>query len=157
MTATALGGTLGYVLRYTANGSADASYGEDSGSVFVLEEGVSLSAATLQGDGKPVVAGEIDANGEQRGGFLLGRLDVDGQRDPTFDGNGVARYEVDRATNANDGPLGLALSGGKPVAVGYAEDANQESAFAVLRAENAYLFADAFEAGETRSWSDELP
>ena len=140
---TALG-MLGYKV-----GEPDGIYGENSGSTFVLEEGVTLSAAALQGDGKLVVAGEIDADGDQRGGFLLGRLDADGQHDPTFDDNGVVRHEFDRAANANDIPLGLALSGGKPVAVGYAQDENDEAAFAILRVENSHLFADNFEPGDT--------
>jgi uncharacterized delta-60 repeat protein len=154
---TIFGGKLGLVDRRLANGSDDAAWGVDGGAIFSLEEGIELASATLQGDGKLIVAGWMDATGPQLGGFFLGRLDPDGQKDASFDGNGVARYEFDRTTNGEDGALAIALSGGKPVVGGYAYDAADETDMAILRVHNAYVFADGFEAGDTLSWSSSTP
>ena len=55
-------------------------------------------------------------------GFFLARLDGEGLPDASFDGNGVARYEFDRATNGDDHALALTLSGGKPVGAGVADN-----------------------------------
>ena len=78
---------------------------------------------------------------------------AEGLPDPSFDGNGVARYEFDRTTNGDDHALAFTLSGGKPVAVGYAIDGSDERDMAILRVKNAYIFADGFEAGHTLLWS----
>jgi uncharacterized delta-60 repeat protein len=154
---TILDGEFAFVDRLTAGGAQDTTWGEDGGAFFSYEEGVGLTGAALQGDGKLVVAGWMNATGAQQGGFFLGRLDGDGQKDASFDGNGVARYEFDRTLNGEDAALGLALSGGRPVAVGSAEDGAGEIDMALLRVENAYLFADGFEAGEALSWSGAAP
>lgn len=154
---TIAGGEFASVDRLAANGAPDPSWGADGGALFSYEEGVGLTSAVLQGDGRLVVAGWMNANGAQRGGFFLGRLDADGQKDSSFDGNGVARYEFDRTTNGEDGAVGLVLAGGKPVAGGFAYDAADETDMAILRVTNSYLFADGFEAGETRSWSAVTP
>lgn len=145
---------LAYVMRLSTFGTEDAGYGEGGIASFTLEEGIELEDALLQGDGKLLVAGKMNATGAQAGGFFLARLDGEGIPDPSFDGNGVARYEFDRTTNGDDHALAFTLSGGKPVAVGYAIDGSDERDMAILRVKNSYIFADGFDAGHTLLWSE---
>ncbi|MBP9825180.1 MAG: hypothetical protein KBF21_13220 [Thermoanaerobaculia bacterium] len=144
---------LAYVMRISTFGTEDGSYGVEGIASFILEEGIELEDALLQGDGKLIVAGKMNATGAQAGGFFLARLDGEGLPDASFDGNGVARYEFDRATNGDDHALALTLSGGKPVGAGFAVDGNDERDMALLRIQNSYIFADGFEAGHTLLWS----
>lgn len=148
---------LAYVVRLSTSGAEDASYGEDGIASFALEEGTALEDAELQGDGKLLLAGMMDATGAQEGGFFLAWLDTAGLPDATFEGNGVARYEFDRTTNGEDHALACSLSAGKPVAVGYAVDGDGERDMAILRVQNSYLFADGFGSGNTRIWSASAP
>lgn len=142
----------GAVFRLTGAGDFDVAFGDSGYRFFDLEEGVQLRALERQGDGRLVVGGTINATGAQLGGFFLGRLDAAGDLDSSFDANGVARYEVDRMINGDDDGLGLVLAAGRPLLVGRTQDAVDDTAFAVLRVENAYLFADGFEAATTGAW-----
>lgn len=154
---TIAGGSAGYVDRRRANGADDPTWGVGGGAFISLEEGVELSDAMPQGDGRLVIAGSINANGPQRSGFLLARLDDTGQLDATFHADGLARYEFDRTSNGSDRAHAIALAGGKPVAVGYALDADDESAMAILRVRSNLVFADSFEPGDARDWSRSQP
>jgi uncharacterized delta-60 repeat protein len=147
---------VGIVTRYTASGAHDDAYGEGE-NVFALEDTLRLDAATLQDDGRILVAGKMNPPGPQAGGFFVARLDDSGDRDTSFAGNGMARYEIDRVANAEDAALAIALSGGRPVVAGYAFDAADETDMAVVRLQGAAVFRDGFEAGETLSWSATEP
>ena len=78
------------VMRFTASGSLDASFGiggtvtYDSGNTDVA------SAVALQPDGKIVVAGS-SSNGSKNVAFLA-RFSAEGALDTTFSDNGIVRY-----------------------------------------------------------------
>jgi uncharacterized delta-60 repeat protein len=145
---------LGVVFRLSGDGTLDDGYGTPGPYAFLdLEEGVRLFAIARQGNGRVLVGGRINANGTQKGGFFLARLDGAGEPDDTFDGNGVARYEFDRVDDAVDQGVGLILAQGRPLLVGFAKNAAEDEAFAVLRTENAYLFADGFESAGSAAWA----
>lgn len=144
---------FGGLLRFDSAGVQDSGFGSGPYAYFELEEGVKLYALSRQGDGKLLVAGSINANGSQREDFLVARTRADGQLDPTFDGNGLARYSIDRTTNGEDVALAIALEGGRPVVAGYAYDAADETDFALVRLQNDYLFCDGFEGGNAGRWT----
>lgn len=143
---------IGTVARLEVDGDLDTSFGFPD---LTLEEGSDITTLAVTTDGKIVAAGRIDANGDQPGGFFLARLLPSGAFDDSFDDNGLKRVEFDLATNGVDAARGLALSGGKPVVVGYATQAGTEPAtsFAILRLANTHIFGDGLEVGSTWQWS----
>ncbi|MEO7793237.1 MAG: hypothetical protein ABIV06_00575 [Thermoanaerobaculia bacterium] len=145
---------FGGLMRFDSAGEQDSAFGSGPFALFDLEEGVKLFALSRQGDGKLLVAGSINANGAQREEFLVARTGADGDLDVTFDGNGLARYSIDRTTNGEDVAFAIALEGGRPVVAGYAFDALHEADFALIRLQNDYVFCDGFEGGNTGEWTD---
>jgi len=84
------------VVRYNADGSPDSSFG--SGGVALTElEGEALGA-TLQDDGKLVVAGTSGGSGVSYDVALV-RYDVDGSLDGTFDTDGIAIADLGNGAN----------------------------------------------------------
>ena len=77
------------VLRYNANGTLDASFGNGGQTVFVLDNlaDEELTSVVLQPDGKIVALG--DSNSSNRRGFLLARLNENGALDTTFGTGGI--------------------------------------------------------------------
>lgn len=137
----------------TAAGLADATFSGDGHIDLDLEEGSSIDSVAFQSDGKLLAVGNIDPNGKQTGGFFLARMTKSGALDASFDGNGVKRVEFDAAANVDDGALAVATWGGRLVAAGYAGAGGGDAqAFAILRTENAGIFADGFERGSTAGW-----
>lgn len=148
---TAGGGLLGV----TGDGVIDLGFGTGGLVDLDLEEGSRIDAVGFESGGRIVAAGAIDADGSQQGGFFLARLLADGTLDPTFDGNGVKRVEIDREPDAGDAALALALSGGRLVAAGEARGVTPARAFAVVRVRNNLVFADGFERGSVAAWTGE--
>ncbi len=140
------------VIALTGAGKLDGSFGLAGVAALTLEEGTRLEAILLQSDGRIVTAGSIDANGSNRGGFFLARLTPQGGLDATFHHNGVVRYEFDRAPDGFDSALSLALSAGRIIAAGRADESDGDAAVAALRLESSLVFADGFERGTTAGW-----
>ncbi len=127
------------------DGSLDPAFG--NAGITMLDQwdlGSWVQQFVLQGDGKLVGAGNILPSSGESDVFLI-RLGVNGLPDPKFHGNGVRRVPFDLALGARDVAEGVALVGGKPVAVGAATDADGNQRWAVLRTLNAYTFANGFE------------
>ena len=112
-----------------------------------------LRTIARQGDGRILVGGRI-STAVSGHGFFLARRTAQGLLDPSFDGNGVARYEFDRDPGGDDLGRALLLAQGRPLLVGSAADSSDHTAFAVLRVTNAYLFSDGFERGDTTAWPE---
>lgn len=146
--------STGVLFRLTGAGLFDSSFGTSAGyTFFEQDDGVRLRAIARQGDGRIVVGGRI-ATAASGAGFFLGRTTAQGLLDPSFDGNGVARYEFDRDPGGDDLGRALILAQGRPLLVGSAADSSDHTAFAVLRVTNAYLFADGFERGDATAWRE---
>ncbi len=77
------------VLRYNANGTLDATFGNGGQTVFVLDNlaDEEFTSVVLQPDGKIIALG--DSNSSNRRGFLLARLKTDGALDATFGTGGI--------------------------------------------------------------------
>lgn len=148
---------FGVLMRFDSTGEQDFDFGSDPYAYFELEEGVKLEALARQGDGKLLIAGSINANGAQQEDFLVARTDADGDLDASFDGNGLARYSIDRTSNGEDGALAIALEGGRPVIAGFGYDAADEPDFALIRLQNSYVFCDGFEGGNSGAWTSQAP
>src|SRR5690606_23941328 len=135
----------------TADGTFDEWFGFPD---LVFDEGSSVDDLVIASDGKIVAVGGIDGPGAQAGGFFFARLRPNGQLDVSFDGNGVKRVEIDVVPNGMDRALGLALNGGRPVAVGFNRTLSAELGygFALVRLQNALIFTDGFERASTAAW-----
>lgn len=148
------GSSAGVLFRLTGAGLFDASFGIDDGYTFFEQnDGVRLLTIARQGNGRILVGGRILVSG-QGFGFFLGRTSANGLLDDTFDGNGVARYEFDRDAGGADIGRALILAQGRPLLVGTAADGDGQTAFAVLRVTNSYLFADGFERDDVTAWPE---
>jgi uncharacterized delta-60 repeat protein len=125
-------GSIDYaVMRYTMNGTLDASFGT-AGVALVdftggYDEGLSVA---LQPDGKLVVAGRADRPGGLTD-FGLARLLPSGARDPSFGWGGIVMTDF---LGGPDNALAVAVqTDGKVVAAGFATSARTGSDFAVAR------------------------
>lgn len=146
--------SAGVLFRLTGEGLFDSAFGTDAGYTFFEQnDGVRLRTIARQGDGRILVGGRI-STAVSGHGFFLARTTAQGLLDPSFDGNGVARYEFDRDPGGDDVGRALLLAQGRPLLVGSAADSSDHTAFAVLRVTNGYLFADGFERGDTTAWRE---
>lgn len=135
-------------------GGLDASFGNQGVTYLgAWDEDSWVRHFALQTDGKLVGVGGIDPVGAGLADFFLIRLGLDGEPDPTFHGNGVRRIPFDLAAGAVDIGEAITFSGGKPVAVGFATEGDGDERWAILRSENALIFADGFERGSTAGWA----
>ena len=75
------------VIRYTADGSLDPTFGE-GGLVTVSHDGFdSVDLITVQPDGKVIIVGRVDSG--NRRGFALARFNIDGSLDTSFGVDGL--------------------------------------------------------------------
>lgn len=139
----------GSITRFTADGTHDAAFGFPD---LTYDEGSTIEDVAITSDRKILAVGRIDGSGAQAGGVFFARLLPSGELDDSFDGNGVKRVEIDAVANGNDAGYGVALNGGRPVAVGRNETQSPGHAFAAVRLENALIFTDGFERGSTAAW-----
>ncbi|MCB9377364.1 MAG: hypothetical protein H6511_01180 [Holophagales bacterium] len=113
-----------------------------------------VRALAVQGNGRIVVAGEDGQGGLGDTQFGIARLLSTGGAplDPSFSGDGRRVVDFDLGGLGWDGAQDVALDPqGRIVVSGYAQTADN-FAVAVVRLENAYIFADGFEWGTTGSW-----
>ena len=135
--------------RFSAGGVWDAAFGFPE---LAYDEGSIVHEIAIDGAQRIFGAGQIDGPSTQPGGFFFARLLATGELDDAFDENGVKRVEIDEVANGFDGAFALALSGGRPVAAGYAQTQDAGFRMAVVRLTNALIFRDGFERGSTASW-----
>ena len=105
------------VVRYTAGGSLDTSFG-GTGIVITEFAGLDdLNEIALQTDGKIVAAGSYNAGDFGSFAFALARYNSDGSLDETFDGDGKVMTNIG---SSGDGAEAVAIQpDGKIVAAGY--------------------------------------
>jgi uncharacterized delta-60 repeat protein len=130
----------GGIVRVGADGTLDTGFGAGGLCRLDLENGVRIDALAVRSDGRVVAAGFINHTGGNRDVFVA-RLHADGDFDTGFDGNGVARFELDPQS---DGASALGFSAGKPLLAGNAQRGGDWDAFA-LRLQSDLIFADGIE------------
>lgn len=87
-----------YVLRYTTDGSLDATFGSGGVARLGFSGGTAFGVA-IQPDGKIVVAGTVPLSGSAEG-FSVGRLEADGGLDTTFGQNGRVVFNFEKGKSA---------------------------------------------------------
>lgn len=111
------------MVRYTSNGSSlDSSFGSN-GKVFTgVSSGDDVARGiALQGDGKIVLAGRRDSQGQVV--FCVARYNGDGSPDTSFDGNGKVLTSIGSEAEA----FAVALqSSGKIILAGYCTNGGQK-------------------------------
>jgi len=134
------------VLALADNGSIAASFADAGFLDLSREEGAHVTTLAMRRDLRLVVAGSVDPNGAGVGDFLVARADFDGVLDPTFDGNGLARYPMNADGDTIDTPTAMTLSGERPVIAGKLYGSSTGSYHTgVLRLQSDALFADGFD------------
>jgi uncharacterized delta-60 repeat protein len=104
-----------HVSRQSVNGALDPSFGGGDGSVdIVAPNGGNAQDATLQSDGKIVIAGSANGLAD----FFVVRLRTDGTLDPTFSGDGMVTTDIgggsiDEAFGVAIGPNGRIVVAGR--------------------------------------------
>ena len=108
------------VVRYNANGSLDTTFGSGGKVITDFGNRADANAATIQPDGKIVVAGDFNApSGSQ---VVLARYNTNGSPDTTFDGDGIVLTSGSAGSsygNAVAIQLGTAIIPDKIVVAGY--------------------------------------
>jgi len=106
--------------RYNSNGSLDTSFDGDGKVTTDFGGGDDAAfSATIQSDGKIVVAGE-SYNGSKRFDFAITRYNSNGSLDTTFDGDG--KVTTDFGGTSDDRAYSVAIQGdGKIVVAGYSK------------------------------------
>ncbi len=87
----------GVLLRYSADGVLDTTFGDGGTRRFPIGEGARISAALQEEDGHLLVA----ASGNNS--VQLARFDKDGRPDPSFGSNGVISTVIDRTVATTAG------------------------------------------------------
>jgi uncharacterized delta-60 repeat protein len=118
--------------RFNADGSVDTSFGVNGKVVTDLGANRQdiVGRATLQADGKILVAGSTDVSGMDWD-FALVRYNADGSLDTTFNGTGQARADI--GEHSTDFAYALTVQADGKVLVTGASSANGSSDFAVAR------------------------
>jgi uncharacterized delta-60 repeat protein len=120
-----------FLARYSSNGSPDPSFDGD-GKVTFLGFGPNHNqahAVAIQTDGKIVAAGCANCS-TSSANFALARLNTNGSRDPTFDGEGLVTTDF---LGDEDQALTVAIhADGKIVAAGFSSLSFEET-FALAR------------------------
>jgi uncharacterized delta-60 repeat protein len=109
------GGTFA-VLRFTASGSLDSTFGTGGKVTTGFGNFDNAHAVAIQADGKIVAAGETRTIGSPTGGFALARYNPDGSLDVTFGNGGKA---ITTFGGLGDAAAGIVIqTDGKIVAAG---------------------------------------
>ncbi len=111
----------------------------------------SARAVVAQGDDKIVVAGWTESSSLDAE-FAVARLRTDGGLDSSFGASGRRRVDPDIGGSLHDRAYAVALDHGRILLVGSAAVTSSHGV-ALVRLQNAYLFADGFDLGTTASWS----
>lgn len=84
----------GFVRRFNADGTPDASFGDNGVALFDYETRSSVSRIAVAPDGGIIAAGTIGYADESDEDFAVARLTPDGQRDLDFGENGFAVLDL---------------------------------------------------------------
>jgi uncharacterized delta-60 repeat protein len=116
--ATISGGNDYAVVRYTAAGVLDASFGAGGKATANIAGATDLAlAAALQADGKVVLGGRVAASGGADPDVGLVRFDASGALDPSFGQQGVVRSDLSGGSWDEVSAVAIAGDGGILVAV----------------------------------------
>jgi uncharacterized delta-60 repeat protein len=119
------------VLRYSADGSLDTSFGDSGKVTTTVAKHSSAESVAMQSDGKIVVAGNsfIDSNNND---FAVVRYSANGTLDPSFNETGMATADF----GARDGGRSVAVHrDGRIFVAGYTStETKQECALACFKA-----------------------
>lgn len=114
------------VVRYTATGALDATFGQGGRVVTPVGPGASadtVSSVDLQGDGKIVVAGGTFDRATSTGDFAVVRYDARGRLDGAFGSGGKVVTPVGGPRRSSFAKAVTALPDGRIVAAGYTGNA----------------------------------
>ena len=110
----------------------------------------SARAVVAQGDGRIVVAGWTETSSLDAE-IAVARLKPDGSLDTSFGASGRRRVDLDIGGSLDDRAYAVALDRGRILLAGSAAVSNTHGV-ALVRLQNAYLFADGFDLGSTSPW-----
>lgn len=126
-----------FVARFTADGELDTSFSFDGKATIDFDGNTDIcNGVAVQADGKIVVAGSTQPDGDPNSDFAVARLNADGTLDTATFGAGTGKSVVgfDLGDTLYDTVGGLALRpDGKIVVVGYATTASNGTDFAILQ------------------------
>ncbi|MFZ0547300.1 MAG: hypothetical protein WAM60_17780, partial [Candidatus Promineifilaceae bacterium] len=125
LSGTTFGSTTNFaIVRYESNGTLDDTFGTNGIVTTNLSSSDIAREIAVQPDGKIVVGGSSEVNGDQD--FIVVRYNSNGSLDTSFDGDGIVITPISSST---DEIWGIALqSDGKIVAVG-----NSDGQFTIVR------------------------
>ena len=145
--------------RLTADGDPDPTFSGDGrlNLNFGLED-LRVEEILLDGLGRITVAGTSLAFSADEGEeFFAARFLDTGSPDTTFSGNGwtTVGFDLGPTIYVHDRGRAAAFSGGRLVIAGESMyEVGTDRTYALARLHNALVFADGFESGGTRLWSD---
>ncbi|HEX6458833.1 MAG TPA: PKD domain-containing protein [Thermoleophilaceae bacterium] len=143
------GHTAFLVVRLTSAGNPDSSYA--TGGKLLTQLGVgsnrssSVTAMSLQPDGKPIVAGYA-TDSASRAEFLVTRLNTGGSPDATFAGGRVLTQLGQGPAPSSSADAVALQPDGKILAGGYATDSAGNAASLIVRLDNGGTFDPSFAA-----------
>ena len=113
------------LVRYTTDGTLDTSFDGDGKLTTGFTKNDYANSVAIQADGKIVVAGYVNSNGDFYD-FALARFNSNGSPDTSFDGDGKLRTDIGKPTDferGDDTATSMALQAdGKIVVAGYTHD-----------------------------------
>jgi len=119
------------IARLNTDGSLDATFGLFGRALPGIGE-VEVSSLAIQTDGKLVVTGEL--NQGYGSAFAVARLNCDGSRDSTFDGDGLATVDFEAGDGSWNRATDIALQeDGKIIVAGFANRSGAADEFALAR------------------------
>ena len=142
--------TVSYVMATQL--SADGVVGDSELLLNLGPGSITADGLALQGDGRLILVGSTDALASDWRGWALAVRVPGWEADPTW-GNpsDLIEYDLDLVAGGNERLAAVALAAGRPLVFGHADTPSGLRGL-VLRLDNAYIFADGFEAGSTASW-----
>lgn len=117
------------VIRYTTNGSLDASFGNNGIVLTTVGTYDQANAVVIQPDGKIVVGGYTEIGSHNI--FMVVRYNTNGGLDASFDSDGIATTPIG-TTDDQGYALGLQTNG-KIILAGYSVENNFLPIFALIR------------------------
>jgi uncharacterized delta-60 repeat protein len=109
------------IARYNVNGTLDATFGINGVDTIKIDDTIyHCNAIGIQPNGKILVAGEANYNGNIDSNFLLIRYNTDGSLDNSFDGDGFVKTDIN--SGSDDYGYALAIQADGKIIVAGASD-----------------------------------